>query len=223
MLKALVFKELRETMWIGIAAFIAYMATIAGFMGYSLFPYDSTTNTPVPIPFLNNDGWGSFIIISIVLSITLGLWQTVTESRRGTWLMLLHRPISRRRLICVKLAVGIGLYLAVSGVPILIYTFWAAAPDTHASPFFWWMSAWVWQLWLITALVYLGGFLTGIRPGRWLGTRLFPILASGLCTLIVGVAIFGLRRWFLGLAVFFLICAVFVGIILYVARMRDFS
>ncbi len=222
MLKALLFKELRETMWIGIAAFLAYMATIAGMMGYSLFNYDSS-NMPVLIPFLSGDSWGSFIIISVIFSIALGLWQTVMESRRGTWLMLLHRPISRRRLICVKLAVGMGLYLVVSGVPILIYAVWAAAPGTHASPFFWWMSAWIWQLWLITSLVYLGGFLTGIRPGRWLGTRLFPISAAAVCTLIVGVAIFGFRRWFFGFAAFFLISAVFAGVILYVARTRDFS
>ncbi len=222
MLKALLFKELRETMWIGIVAFLAYMATIAGFMGYSFFNYD-TSNLPFPIPFLNRDGWGSYIMISIIFSITLGLWQTVTESRRGTWLMLLHRPISRQRLICVKLAVGMGLYLIVSGVPIMIFAIWAAMLGTHASPFFWWMTAGLWQWWLIMALIYLGSFLTGIRTGRWLGTRLLPIMGAGLCALIVGVAIFELRRWFIGFAAFFLICVAFAGVILYVARKRDFS
>ena len=41
------------------------------------------------------------------------------------------------------------------------------------------MTAWAWQLWLCMPLVYLGAFLSGIRPARWFGTRLMPLVAAG--------------------------------------------
>jgi hypothetical protein len=44
-----------------------------------------------------------------------------------------------------------------------------------------------WQLWSAMPLVYLGAFLSGIRPGRWFGTRLIPLVAAGFWVLLANL------------------------------------
>ena len=36
----------------------------------------------------------------------------------------------------------------------------------------------VWLTWLAVGLVYLGAFLSGIRPAAWWGTRLMPLAGA---------------------------------------------
>ena len=45
------------------------------------------------------------------------------------------------------------------------------------------MSWPAWTGWWATTLLYAGAFLTGIRPGRWYGSRLLPLVVA-----VVGVA-----------------------------------
>ena len=35
------------------------------------------------------------------------------------------------------------------------------------------------QIWLLMPLVYLGAFASGIRPARWFGSRLLPLVGGG--------------------------------------------
>ena len=125
----------------------------------------------------------------------LGLRQTVVESRRGTWLFLLHRPASLWRVLAAKLAVGGGLYLVCGAVAILSYAAWAAMPGKHASPFLWWMTARAWKAWGVIAIVYLAAFLAGIRPARWFGTRLLPLAAGGVLALLLMFCLCSGRCW----------------------------
>jgi hypothetical protein len=222
MYKALVFKELRDTIGIGLLALLAYLAVIVDLMGYRvLFPFMNSDQI-IAMPFLNNQLW-IYIWISAIFASVLGLWQTVTESKRGTWLFLLHRPISMRKLICVKMAVGVGLYFAVSIAAVSIYVAWASIPGTHASPFFWWMTVSTLKVGLLTLLGYFGAFLAGIRPGRWIGTRLLPLLAAGILAVVLGGIGVEAGWWFCALTAFVLICVIFIGLIFYVAQTRDFS
>jgi hypothetical protein len=55
---------------------------------------------------------------------------------------------------------------------------WAATPGTHASPFEWSMTMPVWGAWFGMLTIYLGAFLSGLRPGAWVGTRLAPLAAA---------------------------------------------
>ena len=96
----------------------------------------------------------------------------------GTYLLLFHRPCSRGTLIGTKLFLGTAVLLVGGAVPILVYGWWASTPGTHASPFEWAMTDLVWKLCLSMTVVYLGSFLSGIRPGRWKGTRLLPFAAA---------------------------------------------
>jgi hypothetical protein len=67
--------------------------------------------------------------------------------------------------------------------------------------------------------VYLGAFASGIRPARWFGSRLLPLLAVGLpAVLAVAVPYW----WLVGLPLLLLTAAVLVIEILGVAATRDY-
>jgi hypothetical protein len=221
MLKALWYKELRETLGIALAALLAYLAFVAHYTGYAVLPFWVLSRDGW-IPFLEGQFTSAFCFVSVCFAIGLGLRQTAFESGRGTWPFLLHRPMSLRRLIGAKLAAGLGVYLVCGAIPILIYAAWAATPGTHASPFQWWMTVPVWKAWIAIIVVYLGAFLAGIRPGRWIGTRLLPLPTAGLLAALAGAAPW---RCLLGIPplLLVLVCGCLVSFILFVARARDYS
>jgi hypothetical protein len=219
MLKALMLKELRETGWIALVALAAHLAFAANAAGYAVLPF-WTRMTDLAIPFIDGGFVVSFCFVSAALAVALGLRQTAVESGRGTWLFLLHRPASMRRVLAAKLIVGAGLYLLCGLIAILSYAAWAAMPGKHASPFLWWMTADAWRAWGIMTIVYLAAFLAGIRPARWFGTRLLPLAAGApLALLMVPASLF----WpLLGIAAF-VVAACLLGLILFTARTRDYS
>lgn len=219
MLLRLAVKELRETAWIALVALAVYLYFAARAIGIGLAPWHSW-NPRASIPFVSGGFLGAFTMVAICLAIALGFRQSAVESGRGTFLFLLHRPVSRTALIGTKLLVGAGLFLVCSAVPILIFTAWAATPGTHASPFEWSMTAATWKVWGTITALYLGAFLSGIRPARWFGTRLLPLAAAGV--LVAGISV--LPWWPIsGLPALALLGVVLVSSILFVARTRDFS
>jgi hypothetical protein len=178
MWKAIVSKELRETFWIAGLGLAAYLYAVASNAGLQLLP-PARTYRVWSLPFVSDSFLENFTVISLALTITLGLRQTLSESVRGTWLFLLHRPVERRTLIGIKLAVGAGLDLLCAAPPILIYAWWAATPGTHGSPFYWSMTLGAWWAWFSLLAFYFAAFLSGLRPGRWFGSRLFPLAGTG--------------------------------------------
>jgi ABC-type transport system involved in multi-copper enzyme maturation permease subunit len=217
MLRALVVKELRETAGIVILALIAYAGFVISHMGLEVLPISVSSSKA--IPFVSPEFLSTFAIVAVCLAIALGFRQSAWEAVGDTYQFLLHRPISRWRIIGLKLLTGAGLYLVCSALPILTYAWWAATPGTHASPFEWSMTATSWQVWISMTILYLGSFLSGIRPARWIGTRLAPLAASGL---LVAVIQFIPWWWVLGLAAVLLAGAVLTANILFVARTRDY-
>jgi hypothetical protein len=220
MWRALFWKELRETAWISLAALGVYLFVVFQCMGVPLVPGSSRADPSVEIPFLSDNFLLIFTMIAAIFAFVLGFFQTINESRQGSWLFLLHRPMGIRQLLWVKLATGWGLYLVISAAAILIYAVWAAAPGTHSNPFAWWMTWPVWRAWGIVSLVYLGTFLSGFRPGRWFGTRLLP-----LAGIVVPAVFFGVTGGFWPRLDAFLLIAVagtLVWMILYVAQIRDY-
>ena len=119
----------------------------------------------------------------------------------------------------MKLLVGVAVYLVCAAAAILVYAWWAATPGTHASPFEWSMTVPIWKVWITMPLLYLGAFLSGIRPARWVGTRLLPLAAAGTLVLLLprSALVAGLRT---GAHVLFSV--VLVGSIFFVVRTRDF-
>ncbi len=219
MLTRLALKELRETIWIaaGVLAFYLFYVLAATGLG----PFDGMYGGLGSMaPFVDEEMVIGLTVVAMFLPAVLGLWQTVGESARGTFQFLLHRPPGRARVIGTKLLVGIGLCLVVSAVPVLLYGWWAATPGNHPGPFEWRMTAAAWRMWLALPTVYLGAFLTGIRPGRWHGTRLLPLPVVCISALLISI----LPYWLVtGLPAVVILDVLLVTNILFVARTRDFS
>jgi hypothetical protein len=224
MWKALVLKELRELAPIAGLALSAYGVILAHALRVDMIFWRVTEEND--IPFVTDYFVMQTTFVSLCLAIGLAMKQTLAESARGTWLWLLHRPITHRRILAAKLATGGTVYLVCAGLPIVFYAGWAACPRTHASPFYWSMTESAWQAWGIIGLIYLGSFLSAFRPARWLGTRLLPL--TGAVTLAMtsydlfewGGSWFAITALWALLA---LLSAALVASIQHVGRVRDFS
>jgi hypothetical protein len=223
---ALVRKEAREALAVVAAGAALYLFLVAEAMNLHIVP-DLVRNQVglsfwgrKPIPFLGGAFTLLFTVVSGMLAFVLGLWQTVGETRRDTYALLLHLPMPRGRIIAAKLATGLALYLILAALPILALAWWAATPGTHASPFDWSMTEAAWRWWLAMATIYLAAFLSGLRPARWFGTRLLPVLAAASLIVLVDAA--RLPGLLYGAALV-LFDAVLVVEILFVAQTRDYS
>lgn len=224
MWKALAFKELREVMpLVGMAA-AAYACILAHAFGvYMVF-------WPVPqqqdIPFVTDSFVTQTTFVSFCLAVGLAMKQTLAEAMGGTWLWLLHRAMTRRQILAIKLAVGGTVYFVCAAIPVLVYACWAAWPRTHPSPFYWSMTQGAWEGWAIVGLMYLGSFLSALRPGRWMGTRLLPLAGTATLAGVVYAASDFSRSWFVATGTWpllVLLGALVVSVIQQVGRVRDFS
>ncbi len=219
-MKALAFKELREVFGIAIAALGGYLALVLSLMGAKVFEWiPGMPHGTTEVPFTGEGFFVFFGFVSVLFAIALGFRQSIVESCRGTYLFLLHRPLNREAIFLTKLATGLTVFFLCSAVPILVYGSWAALPGRHPSPFEWSMTAGAWRWLLLTSLLYLGAFLSGIRKVRWFGTRLLPLIASVTLLIVVG----NLRWWTLAFPLTLVLAGMFVSSICFVARVRDYA
>jgi hypothetical protein len=226
MSKALALKELRETAWIVAVAAAAYLYGAGGAFGYGIMTGPSYGYRYWTRPFTEilQANLSTFVMVSLGLAAGLGIRQAVAESSRGMWQFLLHRPASRRWIVGGKLLVGMTLYLTVAAVPILVLSLWRSIPGTHPSPFEWSMMSNHWLVWYVLTPLYLGGFLTGLRPGRWVGTRLLPLAGIGIVVLgAAGAAIELVGSWLVALVAIAVLDFLLIITVFYVAETRDFS
>jgi hypothetical protein len=211
MYKTLVLKEVRENAWMAAAALVAYAFLLLPLTGFDLW---TMRWYPVQrIPFQDGQYLLWSILISAVYATLLGLRQSWWESVRGTSVFLLHRPMPRWAVFGTKLATGAVLFLSATVLPLFAYALWAARPGTHASPFYWSMTATCWLYWLAMTAVYAAAFLTGLRDARWFGSRLFPLVSVALPLILISET-----AWTVGLLIaicadVLLVCAIlWVGI-----------
>jgi hypothetical protein len=217
MLKALVIKELRESAGIVVLAALAMVYALSELTGIRLLRWGGRSLNTYPFIY---DGLLMFYLPVFIgsLGIALAMKQTAWELGQGTYFFLFHRPISRTRLFVCKLAVGAGWVLLLSAVLILAYAWWAATPGHVTGPFFWSMTAPAWRMWAALPLVYLGAFLSGIRPASWYGSRLVPLAAA-----VAIVAIAANLPWlWLTLLVTAIAGVIYLVGIFYYVRRRDY-
>jgi hypothetical protein len=219
MIKALAVKEWREVRGIAALALGCYVLLVGCMIGQEPFVRFLPSGR-YSVPFIGTEFVVYFSFISILFTLALGFRQSSWEAGQGTYQFLLHRPIRRDVIFLTKLATGIVIFLICGSVPILLYAWWAATPGHHPSPFEWSMTTPSWQAYFLMPLVYLGAFMSGLRPARWFGTRLLPLAACGL----IVMALMFLPWWWLLAFPLALICyLVLTANICYVARMRDYS
>jgi hypothetical protein len=222
MFRAMVLKELRELSGIVICSVAAQVYLAIAAVHPDIFPFIRRYGSEVP--FLSDEINGWLGCICVLTAIAMGARQTLGESIHGTYLFLYHRPASRRWLIGVKLLVGMSIYMLAGPISIVCYGLWAATPGTHPSPFEWWMTKNAWLTWLGISILYPGMFLTGIRPGRWVGTRPWPLVAAVILTLAAAAVPSGIFQMpWLSVALIIIIDIWLIGVILYVAQTSDYA
>ncbi len=220
-MKALAWKELREVLGITAIALACYFALVANAMGARVF--DWVPGMPAgtqEVPFTGSEFSFFCTFISVVFAAALGFRQSAWESSRGTFLFLLHRPLRRETIFLIKLSIGAGVLLVCASLPILVYGAWAAVPGHHAGPFEWSMTASSWRETFLLPLLYLGAFLSGLRPARWFGTRLLPLVAS---ILILSLLSWVPWWWSVGIPLTLLLYALLTINVCYVGQRRDYA
>jgi hypothetical protein len=178
MYRALLVKELRECLPLVAVASLLAAWVLHVWTGGA--PWPGEMGRAPKTPFVtDNFHTGPLLLIVGGLALLLGLKQTAWEELRGTYHYLLHRPVARTRVFLLKIAVGLAVVQILGAAMILVYALWAATPGTHPSPFFWSMTLPAWQVWAAAPAIYLAAFLCGMRPARWYGSKLLPLVACG--------------------------------------------
>ncbi|HEY7314307.1 MAG TPA: hypothetical protein VH643_33455 [Gemmataceae bacterium] len=220
-MKALAWKELREVFGIAAVALGCYLALVVSLMGTMAFYWvPGMPRGPEDVPFTSGGFLGAFTLISVVFAVALGFRQSAWESSRGTYLFLLHRPMRRETIFRTKLATGIAVLLFCSCAPIVLYAGWASMPGRHAGPFEWSMTGPAWRLAFLMPLLYLGAFLSGLRPARWFGTRLLPLAGSIALLVLVSLSPWW---WHLSFPLALLLYGLLTANVCFVARLRDYA
>jgi hypothetical protein len=218
MTSALAYKEFRETLGIAAIGLVALVGVAAASIGFNPLPGVLGYARMGTIPFVSDTFGSRFAVVACGLALALGFRQSIGDFLGDAQLFLLHRPATRGRIYATKLFVGLAIYLVCGVVPIAMFAAWAATPGTHASPFEWSMTSASWVTWLVMTAVYLGAFLSGIRPGAWFGTRLAPLAAAASLAMLVSLC------WFpLALVLVAALDVLLIYMILTVADSREFA
>jgi len=216
MLRALIVKELRESAGLVVLAMLGVAYALADLTATRLLPWQS--RSLYTYPFVNDDLSLFFWIVGGGLAVALGFRQSAWELGQSTYYFLLHRPVSRNLVFGFKLLVGGALVLLLSFLIVALYAWWAATPGSFEAPFYWTMTVPAWQMWLALPPVYFGAFLAGIRPGRWFGSRLLPLVAGILAAVTASSA-----PWvWMTIVASFAVSGLLVAGIFYYVQERDY-
>jgi hypothetical protein len=80
------------------------------------------------------------------------------------------------------------------------------------------MTSKAWQTLAGLLLVYLGAFLSGIRPANWFGTRLAPLIAGVVVAIVIAWSLW----WWLTVALMALFAAIGLTAIFQYVIARDY-
>lgn len=226
---AVMLKELRSTVWVvalGVIAFGGFLSEICGVTTLTRNEFPTHENMfPLVQPLCLL--WYGFIGASFAGS--LGLVMSLNDGARGMWAFVLFRPSSRRAYIGAKLLTGGVLTLATVALPAIVYLVWAKTPGNVAIPFDWSYAQPAIEACGWAVVVFLGGFLTGIRPASWWWSRLWPLGATVVLGMMLSGSVMGgfepdimpSQAQYWGLCL--LVGAILVTSILHVVDERDFA
>jgi hypothetical protein len=205
MMKALVFKEIRENLKLGALGLVVYAALLlAEYCQYVARParlYQPLAGWDLP--------WTTLWFCGIFGAV-LGWLQIFNERRPDLWAFLLHRPMTRTEIFLGKTLAGFVLYAAVVGLPLACFIIWALWPGHVAAPFELRMLRPLAVCILAGVPCYFAGMVVGVRQARWYGSRtlglglaflvcvlmpLTPAWWQGLLALLAGAAILIAAAW----------------------------
>ena len=91
------------------------------------------------------------------------------------------------------------------------------------SPFHWSMTFSSWDRLVFTLTVCRAKFLCGIRPARWFGSRVLPLLGATVLLCLVRAYVYDwMSVWWLGTGLVLLLDAWLIATIIFVADERDY-
>jgi len=217
-MKALLRKEFREILWLGMLGLIVFgLLLLPPYFTYKelierLARGQLAGNANYVQPLVRDHylmtATGYFCAIFAAI---LGCLQVVPERLRNLWAFLLHRPMTPTRIFFAKTIAGLSVYFAAVALPLACFILWAALLGKIAAPFAWTMLLPPLVLCLTGIPYYFVGMLAGLRQARWyvsrtlgLGAALLlsvglvcaphlwqALLFIALCTMLLGVAAWG--------------------------------
>ena len=217
MIKSLAWKEFRELLPLIVAALAAQAFLLVGLMRFR-----SLSQSPSPRD--AESIWPLMYTIAVLFGVTAGLWQSARENLANHYQFLLHRPLAREMIFATKLMLGAAACLLTVGLPLVCFASWVdhRLAFNHQEQ---WLSEPAWKAVAGFLLLYLGGFLSALRPGRWYGSRFLPLFAGILLFVVLQTIAQTTSSWMwvpvLISGPVLEVC--FVAAILHVARARSFS
>lgn len=187
-MNAMIRKELRENgkwaLLLGAALAVCLFAALMEGGGHSYSIVNETSQLTTFVGFAS-------------LAAILAAAQTLPEQWRDRWAFLVHRPMTRTRILLAKALAGAALYLLACGVPLLLAAWWAARSPRLAAPFVPEMLQPALADLLGGLGFYVAALIVCLRRASWLGSRIMPLgvpllaaslvflLADGLTTAVV--------------------------------------
>lgn len=219
----LILDEIKKTFWISGLTFLVVLGfcvmemrlesvrALLGPLGLDPGPFRS-------VPFLDPNLLHTVLVVCLALILALISTQVVRPLLDEGFVRLFTLPVSVRRVLCIKLLVGVAMLLASLLIPIGLYGLWADTEGTHPSPFEWSMIEGHAQILLGLVPAYFGAFLVTIWPWGWF-SRGFILATAAMAA--IAMASF---PWFLpwGVLLNGAICLGLAGVILWVAERRDY-
>ena len=91
--------------------------------------------------------------------------QSLKQASVSSWFWSSHSSLSVTTLL-------------LSVLPVVVYSVWAATPGNVAVPIRWSLLQPALEACGWSVVIFLGAFLSGIRPAKWWWSRLWPLAAT---------------------------------------------
>ena len=182
---ALLKKEMRECLpWVLLAMAILFLLGFVSLFSQSIFWQDyygrqnEASGKELNIwSLMARNAMGDtgpvLLCVSLGLGLVLGIRQFWFPWFTRTWAFVLHRNLSRSRILWIKIAAAVCMGIPFLGVWTLLYLYSVFVQDYPPPPTF---ETWVEGLFFIVlgGIPYLAAALSSMLPVKWYTTRLFP-------------------------------------------------
>lgn len=169
---------------------------------------------------LDGDFVYPLMLISLALAIAIGLVQNLSEDVQGTWRYVLAMPGGWRRILKLKIACGLSVWIAWSlTVCVICLLGLTGDPGFEGEPLSRLADPSL-RILACVPVVYLGAFLTGVRRANWLFSRLMPLGGVLMCWFLM---LYLPNWWIIAPLVTAGFGALLVSLIYHMASARDFA